>query len=47
MVSSNGELPPIEVGVKMINRFDNSQKFASGCAIATVPLRYTLTKKRA
>ena len=30
-----GELPPIEVGVKMINRFDNKQKFMPDCAIIT------------
>ena len=42
MVSSYGELPHIEVGVKMINRFDNSQKFTSGCAIVTFWFAYCL-----
>ena len=36
MTGSNGKLPPIEVGVKMINLFDNSQKFTLGCATVTL-----------
>ena len=40
MVGSNGELPAIEVGVKMIHRFDNNQKFTPGCAIFTFRFAY-------
>ena len=35
MVGPYGELLPIEVGVEMIDCFDNSQKFTPGCAIVT------------
>ena len=36
MVGSNSQLPHIEVRVKMINCFDNSQKFTPGRAIVTL-----------